>query len=73
MILLLGTVQNRQIYRDRKAVCGGRGECGKRLPVRVVSFWGEEHVLELHSADGSKTLWVFKCPWVVDFKMVNYI
>ena len=33
-----------------------------------VSFWGDENVLELDSADISATLWIYKKHWISHFK-----
>jgi len=40
-----------------------------------VSFWGDENVLELDSADISATLWIYKKHWISHFKgwMLWYI
>ena len=54
MIPLPWNVQNRQIRRDRREICGardlGEGAWGE-IANGYVSFWGDENVLQLDSGD----------------------
>ena len=66
MVLFIGNVQNRQIFRDRK-ISGhwGRGMTANRFRV---SLWNDENVLKLDSGDGCTTLNYTKNHWIVYLK-----
>ena len=59
----MGSVQNRQIHRDRAWIhsCLGLGEVGGEwlLNESLVSFWSVENILELDSGGVCASLWMY--------------